>query len=56
MIPDLLRQFGAEVQLDDTGLSVIGPGKVSAVEVDLSDVGEIAPTMAAMALEFLAKP
>jgi 3-phosphoshikimate 1-carboxyvinyltransferase len=44
----ILARFGARVRLDE-GLTVTGPGRVSGADVDLSDVGELAPVLAALA-------
>jgi 3-phosphoshikimate 1-carboxyvinyltransferase len=45
----LLPRFGATVDLTDDGLVVQGPPKVSGADLDLSDVGELAPVLAAVA-------
>jgi 3-phosphoshikimate 1-carboxyvinyltransferase len=45
----LLPRFGAAVVLDDDGLSVTGPGRVEGVDLDLGEVGELAPVLTAMA-------
>ena len=44
----LLAQMGAEVVLDDRGLTVTGTGAVHGLEADLHDVGELAPAIAAL--------
>lgn len=46
---DVLAAFGAHVQLTDDGLTVRGPDVLQPVDVDLHDVGELAPTVAALA-------
>ncbi|MCI1640923.1 MAG: 3-phosphoshikimate 1-carboxyvinyltransferase [Actinomyces sp.] len=48
----LLARMGARVALDGTGLTVEGPGAsgLRGVDVDLSDVGELTPTLAALAV------
>ncbi len=46
---DLLTAFGAEVSLDARGLTVTGPDRISGVDLDLHDVGELAPVLAAIA-------
>jgi 3-phosphoshikimate 1-carboxyvinyltransferase len=46
---DILAQMGAEVRLDDDGLTVRGTGTVHGIDVDLHDVGELAPAVAALA-------
>ncbi len=45
----LLAAFGAEVSLDDTGLTVRGGGRVHGVEADLHEVGELTPVLTAVA-------
>lgn len=46
----LLAAFGATIEQDEGGVTVIGPNAVAALgEVDLSDVGELVPTIAAVA-------
>jgi 3-phosphoshikimate 1-carboxyvinyltransferase len=46
---DIFTRFGAEVSLDDTGLTVTGTGQVHGVDLDLRDVGELSPVLAAVA-------
>lgn len=46
---DLLAVMGAEVTLDDTGLTVRGTGTIHGLDADLHDVGELTPTLAAVA-------
>lgn len=46
---DILAQMGAEVTLDDNGLTVRGTGAIHGIDVDLHDVGELAPAIAALA-------
>ncbi|QGK71275.1 3-phosphoshikimate 1-carboxyvinyltransferase [Allosaccharopolyspora coralli] len=48
-IRDILVTMGAEVRLDDTGLTVHGPAELGGIDIDLHDVGELAPTVAALA-------
>lgn len=45
----ILVRFGARVRLDDEGLTVTGSGRVTGADVDLSDVGELAPVLGAVA-------
>ncbi len=45
----LLPAMGADVELTDGGLTLTGTGRVHGVDVDLHDVGELAPTVAAVA-------
>jgi len=46
---DILTRFGAEVVLSDAGLTVSGGDAVQPVDVDLHDVGELTPVVAAIA-------
>ncbi len=46
---DILQQMGAEVRLDEDGLTVRGTGAVHGIDVDLHDAGELAPAVAALA-------
>jgi 3-phosphoshikimate 1-carboxyvinyltransferase len=48
-ILDVLAAFGARVTPGPDGLTVTGPGQLSGVDVDLRDIGELAPTVAALA-------
>ncbi|GAA5152410.1 3-phosphoshikimate 1-carboxyvinyltransferase [Nocardioides marinquilinus] len=47
---DILQRFGCEVALDDDGLTVTGPdgGRLQGVDLDLHDVGELTPAIAAL--------
>jgi 3-phosphoshikimate 1-carboxyvinyltransferase len=46
---EILALMGAAVELDDRGLTVTGPGALSGVDLDLHDVGELTPAVAALA-------
>jgi 3-phosphoshikimate 1-carboxyvinyltransferase len=46
---DILGRMGADVRLDADGLTVRGTGAVHGIDVDLHDVGELAPAVAALA-------
>jgi 3-phosphoshikimate 1-carboxyvinyltransferase len=46
----ILLDMGAEVTLDERGLTVTGPTRLAGLDVDLHDVGELAPTVAALAV------
>jgi 3-phosphoshikimate 1-carboxyvinyltransferase len=48
-LPDLLTLLGAACRLDGTGLSVRGTGEIRGIDVDLHDVGELTPVVAAVA-------
>ena len=45
----LLTQMGASVTLDERGLTVTGSGRIAPLVADLHDVGELTPTLAAIA-------
>ncbi len=45
----VLEQFGATVVARPEGMAVRGPGTLTGVDVDLHDVGELTPTIAAVA-------
>ncbi|HEY0560685.1 MAG TPA: 3-phosphoshikimate 1-carboxyvinyltransferase [Frankiaceae bacterium] len=49
-LPRLLEAFGATTTLDAGGLTVVGPDRLTGVDLDLSDHPESAPTLAALAL------
>jgi 3-phosphoshikimate 1-carboxyvinyltransferase len=46
---DILARMGAEVVHDDSGLAVRSTGAIHGIDVDLHDVGELAPAVAALA-------
>ncbi len=48
-IRPLLAQMGAAVDLHEGGLTVTGPDRLHGVDADLQDVGELTPTVAALA-------
>lgn len=50
LVLDTLRALGAQVEVDDDGLTLTGSGSISPVDVDLSEIGETAPSFAAMAV------
>ncbi len=43
------QQMGADVELDDGGLTVRGPQDISGIDIDLHEVGELVPVLAAVA-------
>ena len=49
-IRGILTSMGATVRLDATGLTVTGPDTLRGIDVDLHDVGELTPTIVAMAV------
>ena len=48
-IRGILTQLGAAVSTGPAGLTVHGPAQLSPIDVDLHDVGELTPTIAAIA-------
>ncbi|MDQ2850862.1 MAG: 3-phosphoshikimate 1-carboxyvinyltransferase [Allobranchiibius sp.] len=48
-IRDILDMMGAEVRLDRDGLTVRSGGPIGSLDVDLHDVGELTPVVAALA-------
>ena len=46
---EILDLMGARVDLDDIGLTVTGTGALHGVDLDLHDVGELTPAVAALA-------
>ncbi len=45
----ILSRMGAKVELHTEGLRVTGAGKISGIDIDLHDVGELTPSIAALA-------
>jgi 3-phosphoshikimate 1-carboxyvinyltransferase len=45
---DILTRMGCAVELGDEGLRVTGPEALEGIDVDLHDVGELAPAVAAL--------
>ncbi len=50
MLPDLLAAMGCAVTRTAAGLEVRGPQRLRGIDVDLTDYGEAAPTLAALAV------
>jgi 3-phosphoshikimate 1-carboxyvinyltransferase len=48
-IRPLLAEMGCEVSFDERGLTVSGPDQLTGVDADLHDIGELTPTVAALA-------
>jgi 3-phosphoshikimate 1-carboxyvinyltransferase len=46
---EIFAEFGADVSLSSRGLTVSGPDRISGVDVDLHEVGELTPVIAAVA-------
>ncbi len=47
---EVLARMGAEIGLDETGLTVGGSGQLAGVDVDLHDASELTPLVAALAV------
>ena len=45
---EILTLMGCEVTLDDSDLTVVGPDRLGGVDLDLHDVGELTPAVAAL--------
>lgn len=45
----ILAKMGAKVELNTTGLTITGSGKIIGIDIDLGDVGELTPSIAAIA-------
>ena len=54
IILSILRQLGCTVAHEDSGLAVTGPASFGGFDMDLGEVGELAPSVAALAA--LARP
>jgi 3-phosphoshikimate 1-carboxyvinyltransferase len=48
-IRPLLRQMGCTAELHEHGLTVSGPERLDGLDADLHDIGELTPTIAALA-------
>ena len=46
---EILTSFGARAELSEDGLTVTGPDRLHGADLDLGDVGELAPVVAAVA-------
>lgn len=46
---EILAQMGADCRLDNDGLTVGGGGSIAGIDVDLHEVGELTPVIAALA-------
>jgi 3-phosphoshikimate 1-carboxyvinyltransferase len=47
---DILTQMGAQVSFSADGLTVTGTGAIHGIDIDLHDVGELTPAIAALAV------
>lgn len=45
----ILTSMGANVSMDEKGLTLTGTGKIHGIDIDLHDVGELTPSIAALA-------
>jgi 3-phosphoshikimate 1-carboxyvinyltransferase len=45
---DVLTRMGGEVELGDDGLTVRGTGRIHGIDLDLHDIGELTPAVAAL--------
>ena len=48
-IRDILTRMGCQVELSDAGLTVTGPRQLHGINLDMHSMGELAPTVAALA-------
>ena len=46
---DIFTQMGANVELNDDGLTLTGGSSIHGIDIDLHDVGELTPSIAALA-------
>ncbi|MEU7628481.1 3-phosphoshikimate 1-carboxyvinyltransferase [Nocardia sp. NPDC049220] len=49
VIREILVRMGAEARFSDSVLTVRGPDRLAGIDIDLHDVGELTPTVAALA-------
>lgn len=45
----IFTKMGAKVELNASGLTITGTGKIDGIDIDLGDVGELTPSIAAVA-------
>jgi 3-phosphoshikimate 1-carboxyvinyltransferase len=48
LLPALLEAMGGRVDLDADGLTVTGPDRLTGIDADLHDIGELTPVIAAL--------
>ncbi len=48
-LPSILTAMGATVSMSDAGLTLKGTGTIHGIDIDLHDVGELTPSIAALA-------
>jgi len=46
----ILSRMGAEISMDEAGLTLTGTGFIHGIDIDLHDVGELTPSIAALAV------
>jgi len=46
---EIFSKMGAQITFNDQGLQITGSGKISGIDIDLHDVGELTPSIAAVA-------
>ena len=46
---DIFKKMGAKIELTNSGLKISGSGKIIGIDIDLHDVGELTPSIAALA-------
>jgi len=46
---DIFKKMGAKIELSNSGLKISGTGKLIGIDIDLHDVGELTPSIAALA-------
>ena len=46
---DIFKKMGAKIEISNSGLKISGTGKVIGIDIDLHDVGELTPSIAALA-------
>lgn len=47
-LPSILKKMGAEISFNEIGLTLQGPNTIAPLALDLSEVGELTPTVAAL--------
>ena len=48
LLPALFEQMGGTAVVDGDGLTLTGPGRLSGIDADLHDIGELTPVLAAL--------
>jgi len=47
-LPKILEAMGAKIELNETGLTLFGPSKIKPLNINLSEIGELTPSIAAL--------